>query len=97
MQVYIKTIRWAINRVDGRRTQRVWFNGHFPAVVGLLTPLCDERRTVGLEATDAGLSIAFRYLENPAADTVLPLTVGEESVYAPRAFGAGYVYHIILK
>ena len=98
MNLMIQEIRWATNRVSGETSRRTTATVSLDAKVGEIKELSNERRILAVDAVDEdSVTLTVRYPSNPAADTVITVKAGESETYAPRSFGAGYIYQITLK
>lgn len=98
MNLMIQEIRWATNRVSGETSRRVTATVSLVAKMGEIKELSNERRIFAVDAIDEdSITLAVRYPSNSAADTVITVKAGESETYAPRSFGAGYIYQITLK
>ncbi len=99
MRLHIKSVRWAINRVTGKRTERVTANVTIPCQIGELVPLSSDRHNFTVdEITDEYVKITVHYFNNPDANkTITVENDGTQHTYAPRSFGAGSIYYFTIK
>ncbi len=98
MQLHIKFVRWAINRVTGVRTERTVFNGKVAVKLGEIEELSEERRKFFIEEiNEKTVKLSVKYPPNPDADKTFLLEKGEREIYAPRSFGAGSIFYLLLK
>ncbi len=93
MRLFIKDTQWAINRVTGKRTTRVLFDGEVPCEVGAVEAFQEKYSEFYVdEVGENSVTLSIRYPNNPDGGKVFIIEKGEDKVYAPRSFGAGHVY-----
>ncbi len=96
MELQIKETRWAINRMTGEKTERV-AEMSVVCEVGEIEELATEYKRFTIESVGSDFAVVkVNYLTNPDANKELTVKMFETTTYAPRSYGAGYVYQFEL-